>query len=125
MCFFERLGGGGRGDGSGVATPHHRVATPSRGSRHFAAELFFTCISFKHSMRPVASSRRRHASAQRRDTQSKLGSLNAEQRLAFDVLPIKQFAAHRSDRCSRIRRQPGPYDLARVPRFITLARSNS
>ena len=72
-CFFGRLGG--RGDGAGVATPHHRVATPSRGSRHFAAELFFTCISFKHSMRPVASSRRRHAFAQRRDPQSKLGSL--------------------------------------------------
>ena len=106
-CFFGRRGRG-RGDGAGVATPHHRVATPSRGSRHFAAELFFTCISFKHSMRPVASSRRRHASAQRRDPQSKLGSLNAEQRLAFDVLPIKQFAAHRSERCSRIRRQPGP-----------------
>jgi hypothetical protein len=73
-CFFGRRGGG-RGDGAGVATPHHRVATPSRGSRHFAAELFFTCISFKHSMRPVASSLLRHASAQRRDPQSKLGSL--------------------------------------------------
>ena len=72
-------------------------------------------------MRPVPSSRRRHASAQRRDPQSKLGSLNAEQRLAFDVLPIKQFAAHRSERCSRIRRQPGPYDLARVPRFMIFA----
>ena len=71
--FFGRLGG--CGDGAGVATPHHRVATPSRGSRHFAAELFFTCISFKHSMRPVASSLLRHASAQRRDPQSKLGSL--------------------------------------------------
>ena len=73
--FFDRLVGGRRDDGAGVATPHHRVATPSRGSRHFAAELFFTCISFKHSMRPVASSLLRHASAQRRDPQSKLGSL--------------------------------------------------
>ena len=82
VCFFDRLVGGGRGDGSGVATPHHRVATPSRCNKHFAAELFFTCISFKHSMRPVASSLLRHASAQRRDPQSKLGSLNAEQRLA-------------------------------------------
>ena len=33
--------------------------------------------------------------------------------------------AHRSERWSRIRRQPGPYDLARVPRFNTFARSNS
>ena len=106
-CFFDRRGGG-RGDGAAVATPHHRVATPSRGSRHFAAELFFTCISFKHSMRPVASSRRRQALAQRFESQSKLGSLEAEQRLAFDVWPAKQFAAHRSERCSRIRRRPGP-----------------
>ena len=75
VCFFDRLEGGGRGDGAGVATPHHRVATPSRGRRHFAAELFFTWFSSKHSMRPVASSLLRHASAQRRDPQSKLGSL--------------------------------------------------
>ena len=63
--FFGRLGG--RDDGAGVATPHHRVATPSRGNRHFSAVLFRTWFSFKHSMRPVASSLLRHASAQRRD----------------------------------------------------------
>ncbi len=40
-------------------------------------------------MRPVASSRRRHASAQRRDPQSKLGSLNAEQRLDLQTLKMQ------------------------------------
>ena len=46
-------------------------------------------------MRPVASSRRRHASAQRRDPQSKLGSLNREDCLEAEKLLEKVFGRYR------------------------------
>ena len=61
------------------------------------AELFFFMhlIQTLDAARPVVAPQARRRSAATRSRSS--GRCKPEQRLAFDVLPVKQFAAHRSE----------------------------